>query len=622
MTIEVELPDGSVVEFPDGTSQKTMEMALARYRQPAARPVVGGMTKGHAPSANDSAFANLIAGKKAPRAPATYNLTGVPGVSTQIGGFLDAAQHHGMNALHGLAQLGVHGLEAVGIAPRGTAAADDAAMAKREADYQARTAGNMGANIGAVPGEILPWVTGLGELRAAGLLPTVTATGLKGAAIKGGLLAGEGALMGAATPVTDGDFGRQKAEQIGVGTVLAPLAAAGIKGVGALGSGARRVGQYLTPGGREALANERLAQQFGDTPDILTALRNPSPVEGFNLSPAQALGTPEAVQAERILRNQRDTAPLFAQADANQNAALRQQVAQIAGTPETGAAARRARAEATGPVFNQLSTARADPLPILTALDTLSRSGLGQGKNVRGAINEIQSGIQQQVENGSLNADVLSGIRERLNSYLGPMATAQEKTALVPIKDAIVDALDTAVPGYRDNLASYARLSAPIKDMAIGRELLSAIDNSRLDAAGNPVVDLTKVRSALAKARKSEHPPSNQAIKQLENVMRAIQQRGITANQIAASGPATAADLLRSMQGGLLERTVRSVPLAGPVTAELGGLLGTDISKRAGRKAVSAQATADAIEAARRRNPQSLLPQYGLPAYLLPFVEP
>lgn len=39
MTIEVELPDGSVVEFPDGTSPKTMEMALARYRQqPAAAP--------------------------------------------------------------------------------------------------------------------------------------------------------------------------------------------------------------------------------------------------------------------------------------------------------------------------------------------------------------------------------------------------------------------------------------------------------------------------------------------------------------------------------------------------------------------------------------------------------
>lgn len=33
MPIEVELPDGNIVEFPDGTSSGTMEMALAKYRQ-------------------------------------------------------------------------------------------------------------------------------------------------------------------------------------------------------------------------------------------------------------------------------------------------------------------------------------------------------------------------------------------------------------------------------------------------------------------------------------------------------------------------------------------------------------------------------------------------------------
>ena len=35
--IEVELPDGSIAEFPDGTSPDTMKQALAKYRQPAAR---------------------------------------------------------------------------------------------------------------------------------------------------------------------------------------------------------------------------------------------------------------------------------------------------------------------------------------------------------------------------------------------------------------------------------------------------------------------------------------------------------------------------------------------------------------------------------------------------------
>lgn len=38
MPIEVELPDGTIAEFPDGTSTATMEMALAKYRAPKARP--------------------------------------------------------------------------------------------------------------------------------------------------------------------------------------------------------------------------------------------------------------------------------------------------------------------------------------------------------------------------------------------------------------------------------------------------------------------------------------------------------------------------------------------------------------------------------------------------------
>jgi hypothetical protein len=36
MPIEVELPDGTIAEFPDGTSAGTMEMALAKYRAPKA----------------------------------------------------------------------------------------------------------------------------------------------------------------------------------------------------------------------------------------------------------------------------------------------------------------------------------------------------------------------------------------------------------------------------------------------------------------------------------------------------------------------------------------------------------------------------------------------------------
>jgi hypothetical protein len=56
MAIEVELPDGSVVEFPDGTDNATMEKALSQYQAPkAARP-----------AANNSDFAALVTGKRKP----------------------------------------------------------------------------------------------------------------------------------------------------------------------------------------------------------------------------------------------------------------------------------------------------------------------------------------------------------------------------------------------------------------------------------------------------------------------------------------------------------------------------------------------------------------------------
>lgn len=558
---------------------------------------------------------------------------GLPAVSE----FNAAAQQHSMNALHGLAQLGVRGLEAAGIAPRGTSASDQAALSQREADYQARVPDSAASYAGAAVGEVAPWLVGIGAARGAGLLPQLRplaqTTGLLGktggVAARGGLLAGEGALAGAATPVLEADdFGGAKLEQIGVGAALAPVAALGVRGVtGTLGA-ARQGARYLTPGGREALANQQLLQQFGSDPATLAALRQQSPVAGFQLSPAQALGTPEAVQSERILRNQRDTAPLFAALEGQQNVALRNQVSGLAGGATEAeraaaeAAARQARTQATAPVFGQLPGVQVDPLPVLTAVDTLQRSGLGTNKTVREALTGLQAEIRSRIENGTLSADVLSGLRENIGSYLGPTATAQEKKALAPIRDSIVDALDAAVPGYRANLATYARLSAPIKGMAVGRELLDAIDNSRLDAAGNPTVDLTKVRSALAKAKKSKNPPDKATLQQLESAIEAIQKRGISANTVAAAGPGTAADILRDIQGGLLQRTIRSVPFVGPPAEALLGAIPADISRRAGRKAVRAQDTAAAIEAARRaQTPGSLLPQYNLPAYLLPYRE-
>jgi hypothetical protein len=83
MPLEVELPDGTIAEFPDGTSNATMEMALAKYRAPAKADFSGV-------SATSSS---------APRKQTRH--AGQYGITPFLVDTLDAAQHNAMNVLHG-----------------------------------------------------------------------------------------------------------------------------------------------------------------------------------------------------------------------------------------------------------------------------------------------------------------------------------------------------------------------------------------------------------------------------------------------------------------------------------------------------------------------------------------
>lgn len=156
MPIEVELPDGTIAEFPDNTSPATMEMALAKYRSPQRADFSGVSVR------SDSSA-------KAPSRPGAARHAGQYGITPYLLDTLDAIQHHGTNVLHGGAQAVQHGVQwgvnklidapqqslsglVTGQTPQAetlpqrfrqyvneTVAADDAAMRQREADYQART---------------------------------------------------------------------------------------------------------------------------------------------------------------------------------------------------------------------------------------------------------------------------------------------------------------------------------------------------------------------------------------------------------------------------------------------------------------------------------------------------
>src|SRR4249919_1505902 len=264
-------PDGNTYEInapDDATEDQVMAYAQQNYK-PAAKP---------SNSANNSDSAGLITGNRKPEKTfmrkVSESLAGAVGGSPAIADTLDAIQHHVMKPVHGLAQLTSHGL---GLESAGR---DDEALRQREESYQAHNGDSAGSYAGAAVGEVLPWMYGLGELRAAGILPTLKATkdvaGLlpkaANVAAKTGLLAGEGGLMGLVSPVTgEGDYASQKRSQVQTGAIAAPLLAAGAKGgIGAI-SGLGRLSRYLTPAGREAIANERVSKLFGES--ALPALR-------------------------------------------------------------------------------------------------------------------------------------------------------------------------------------------------------------------------------------------------------------------------------------------------------------------------------------------------------------
>ena len=312
-------------------------------------------------------------------------------------------------------------------------------------------------------------------------------------------------------------------------------------------------------------------------------------------------------------------------------------MARLAGTDADIAAAKAARKAATEPYYSQLPGQMADPAPILAQLEALTNSSLGVRPNIKSAATSLRNEIESRLgPDGKISADVLSGLHENAGSHLGPMASAQEKAALGPLRDTIADALDAAIPGYRANLAAYARASQPLTDMAAGRSLLSAIDSGGRDAGGNQAVSLTQVKSLLSKDDRAKFKMSPDARKALEAVRDALQQRSITNNTVAATGPGTAADTLRGgLSSPMAQRGISGVAatiggLVGNVPGSLAALAASEgllaannaVTRKVGQKASNSLLAAEAIEAYKRdQMKRGLLGKHGMPAYLLPYIQ-
>lgn len=117
---------------------------------------------------------------------------------------------------------------------------------KREADYQAFVPNGIGTTIGAGAGMVAPWLLGSQYLKGAAAIPkAATFMGRLGAAGAGG------ALMGATTPVTSGNFTDTKLGQVGMGAATGAAAQLAPEVLGGIGS---RLAPVMGQAKQDALA--------------------------------------------------------------------------------------------------------------------------------------------------------------------------------------------------------------------------------------------------------------------------------------------------------------------------------------------------------------------------------
>jgi hypothetical protein len=339
-----------------------------------------------------------------------------PSVTGQAKEFAMGAAHHLANLPLGLAQLFGHGVTAaadllpedsrIRQAVDATGQNFDANAKHREAEYQHVVPDSPGSYVGAAAGELAPWLLGLGELRAAGAIPAATTT-----AGKLGTLALEGGAMGLAQPVTgEGSYGRQKTVQTAVGAATGPA----LHGLGMAAGGLRNVAQHITS--PQVVADANIARMFGDAPDVVAKLRQaPAYVPGESPTAAQVLATPEAVQAERTLRNNPASGPAFVAQDNANNAARQNVVGRLAGTPDDMKAA--------------IDTRRANAQPFIESSLTPSQPA----ERWSGAADAFQSVLDKAPRMPSADFDAIKAARK---------VAAQVKSGAMQEDDAAAELAD------------------------------------------------------------------------------------------------------------------------------------------------------------------------------------
>jgi hypothetical protein len=508
-----------------------------------------------------------------------------------------------------------------------TADSDRAALAQWEAEYQKNQPTGLPTNVGATIGAVAPFIAGGGALNAAGQKVAADATALP--AVGGAILRSpmaqkviSGATQGvlaapAITPGGTADYGTQTGKNAAVGAiaggsipiiggalgwaydqakgVLQPLfsksgtavdSLAGLRGEVENAAGAAPLpanqaptmvqgppapGAPQIPGAAPGAAPT--APGVAPAPENFGALRAGAPqiqdpVPGVQRTVVQAMPTAETAAAEKVIRNTPEGKVLFAERDAQNNAARWAQLNQFTGQPADLAAAKAARDTATAPLRAQVFQNPVDPQPVLDQLAQLKMSSLGADPQVAGAIGDLEKSIDlgrgytqtrygtgvtvpgmtaSTASDGYVAPDLMDAYRQNVRAFLARHETngivgSQQQAAFGPVKDAITASIEGANPGYRDYLAQYAKLSQPINSMEAANSVRDYFANRPLDVGRNPFLTLSGFNTALDRAQNLDYGLSPEANQAFEGIRQSLQNETLS-NAIRTAGSDTAYNL-------------------------------------------------------------------------------
>lgn len=451
----------------------------------------------------------------------------------QIGDAATAFGHHFMNLPHGGAQLIMN--TAAGLAQKiapdsgwanaiaNTAMSDDAALAKREKDYQASVPDSDGAYIGAATGEIAPFLFGGGLADAVGkggaavegavadaaskYAPWLANRfpGLTSTAAKAPGRAAQGASISAFSPVNEGDFNEQKGKQVSLGALLggaAPVVGNAISGAYNQVKGA--VAPLLNPNEVVRNALVKGAKNSGTDPQALAAaLRNaPQYVEGVTPTTAQAGATPFLVQAEKTLTNNPEFKTQF-ESIANQNNRARiDALNKVSGNPGDIENLTQQRQNVAGKMYQQAfeeGPAALTPWIKGQVTQLMKRPAMQQ------AAQEARTLAQN--EGISLTDDTsIQGLhyaKMALDDQISRAVRAGDNNqvrVLSSTQDKLLTVMEKLSPIYQQARQTYAQMSQPINSMEAAAQVINKVSQGALNSAGEPQITLPAYRSALAKA--------------------------------------------------------------------------------------------------------------------------